>query len=141
MQDFRRLRVWRKANALAIAVKRLTQSFPKTGYGSLRNQMTRSSESIPDNIADGCGTATSPDFAKFLDSSIKSTSELESQLERTHAYGLMDVKRYDWFTTQAQDVRKMTWSLRKKAIGSPPNEVAEEDTTRSRSKKKPRKRG
>ena len=112
MQDFHHLGAWRKANALAIAVKRLTQSFPKTGYGSLRNQMTRSSESIPDNIAEGCGAATNPEFARFLDSSIKSTSELESQLHRTHAYGLIGVKRYGWFTTQVQDIRKMTWSLR-----------------------------
>ena len=104
---------------LAIAVKRLTQGFPKTGYGSLRNQMTRSAESIPDNIAEGCGAATNPEFARFLDSSIKSTSELESQFERTHAYGLMDVRRYDWFTTQVQDVRKMTWSLRKRFSGHP----------------------
>jgi four helix bundle protein len=139
MQDFRRLRVWRKANALAIAVKRLTQSFPKTGYGSLRNQMTRSAESVPDNIAEGCGAATNPEFARFLDSSIKSTSELESQFERTHGYGLMGAKRYGWFTTQVQDVRKMTWSLRKKVLGSPPNEVAEKEATRSRSGKKARK--
>ena len=136
MQDFRRLRVWRKANALAIAVKRLTQSFPKTGYGSLRNQMTRSSESIPDNIAEGCGAATNPEFARFLDSSIKSTSELDSQLERTHAYGLMGVMKYHWFATQVQDVRKMTWSLRKKVLGAPPNVEADEETTRRRSGKK-----
>jgi four helix bundle protein len=109
MQDFRRLGAWRKSNALAIAVKRLTQSFPKRGYGSLRNQMTRSSESIPDNIAEGCGAATNPEFARFLYSAIKSTSELESQLERTRGYGVMGAKRYDWFITEVQDVRKMTW--------------------------------
>jgi four helix bundle protein len=50
-----------------------------------------------------------PEFARFLDSAIKSTSELESQLERTHGYGLMGAKRYDWFITEVQDVRKMTW--------------------------------
>ena len=51
--------------------------------------MIRSAESIPDNIAEGCGAETNIEFGRFLATSIRSTSELESQVERTHGYGLI----------------------------------------------------
>lgn len=43
--------------------------------------MIRAAESITTNIVEGCGAATRREFARFLDISIKSTSELEYQLQ------------------------------------------------------------
>ncbi|MEO7648268.1 MAG: four helix bundle protein [Gemmatimonadaceae bacterium] len=80
MQDYRKLRVHRKAHALMLAVKRATSRFPNRGYASLTNQMTTAAESVGFNIVEGCGAASQKDFARFLDISIKSTMELEYQL-------------------------------------------------------------
>jgi len=82
VQDFHNLRVWHEANALAIAIKRLTRGFPKADYSSLRGQMVCAAESIPDTIAEGCGAATNPEFARYLDMSIKSSSKLEGHRSR-----------------------------------------------------------
>ena len=51
--------------------------------------MVRSAESIADNIAEGCGAATNAEFARYLDMTIKSSSELENQIERAHGYALI----------------------------------------------------
>jgi four helix bundle protein len=119
VQDFHNLRAWKKGHALAIAVHALVARFPRRGYTTLRNQMMRSSESIPDRIAEGCGAATNFEFARFLDMTIKSTSELENQFERAHGYGLLSKKRLTFFTAEVVDIRKMTWSLRNTVLRSP----------------------
>ncbi len=116
MQNFHNLRVWNEANSLAIAVKRLTTRFSKADHGSLRNQMGRSAESIADNIAEGCGAATNAEFARYLDMAIKSSSELESQIERSHGYALIRSHERESLATQVCNVRKMTWGLRIKVL-------------------------
>jgi four helix bundle protein len=119
VQDFNNVRAWKKAHALAIVVHGLVSRFPRRGYSTLRRQMVRSSESIADRIAEGCGAATSLEFARFLDMAIKSTSELENQFKRAHGYGLLNPRRLNLFATDVQDIRKMTWSLRNSVLRSP----------------------
>ena len=93
MQDHRRLRVWQRAHALAIEIRAVTRRFPRSGYGSLQSQMVRAAESVVLNIVEGCGTSSAKEFARFLDVSIKSTSELEAQLELAKDYGVLPVVR------------------------------------------------
>lgn len=122
MQDFRKIRAWSEATDLAVAIRRITVRFPKAEYGALRNQMVRSAESIADNIAEGAGAATNAEFARYLDMSIKSSSELESQIERCRRYGLIRGADHGDLVTMVGDVRKMTWSLRQKVLGIPPKQ-------------------
>ncbi|MEO6527056.1 MAG: four helix bundle protein [Gemmatimonadaceae bacterium] len=119
MQDFHKLRAWSEASNLAIKIRRLTSRFPKSDYGTLRNQMIRAAESIADNIAEGCGAATAAEFARYLDMAIKSSSELESQIDRCRDYGLTRDREHQDLAIQVCDVRKMTWGLRKKVLASP----------------------
>ncbi len=121
MQDFHNLRAWNEANSLAISIKRLTSGFPKADYGSLRSQMVRAAELIADNIAEGCGAATNAEFARYLDMAIKSSSELENQIERTHGYGLTRDRDRQRLAGHVCDVRKMTWGLHKKVLAAPQN--------------------
>ena len=94
MQDFRRLIVWQEAHAHALAVRKATDRFPKSGYSALKLQLTRSVESIPYNIVEGAGSSSQKDFARFIDISIKSACEAEYQLQLAHDYGL--IKDADW---------------------------------------------
>jgi hypothetical protein len=55
MKDFRQLKVWEKAHQLALAVYKVTKSFPKEELYGLTSQIRRASMSIPTNIAEGCG--------------------------------------------------------------------------------------
>jgi four helix bundle protein len=94
MQDYHGIRAWKKAHALAINIHRLTRTFPRTGYASLKDQIMRSAESIALTIVEGAGAATAKEFARFLDMSIKSSSELEAQLDIGKGYGI--VSHRDW---------------------------------------------
>jgi len=51
--------------------------------------MTGAAESVPFNIVEGCGGHSQKDFARFLDNSIKSSSELEYQLFLAKDYGVL----------------------------------------------------
>lgn len=118
MQDHRRLRVWRKAHALAIEVRRATRLFPRTGYGSLQSQMVRAAESVVFNIVEGCGGRSQKDFARFIDVSIKSTSELECQFELAKDYGALTHRHWQALTKEAVDVRRMLCGLRAKVVAA-----------------------
>lgn len=118
MQDYRRLRVWRKAHALALIVRRATHRFPRTGYASLKSQVTRAAESVPFNIVEGCGSHSQKEFARFLEISIKSTSELEYQLLLAKDYGVLVPDKWQTLTEETVDTRRMLCGLRAKVIES-----------------------
>jgi four helix bundle protein len=118
MQNYHRLLVWKKAHALAIDVRRATRRFPRTGYGSLQSQMIRAAESVVFNIVEGCGARNPKEFARFLDISIKSTSELECQLELARDYGVLDHRDWQTLTTEAVDVRRMLCGLRARVLAA-----------------------
>jgi hypothetical protein len=66
VSDFRKLKVWRKAFALALTTHRLAQGVRGAAYLSLRSQLIRAAMSIPANIAEGREQKTERGFATFL---------------------------------------------------------------------------
>jgi len=118
MQDHRKLRVWQHAHDLAIAIRRVSRTFPRTGYASLYSQITRAAESVVFNIAEGCGTTSQREFARFIDISIKSTLELEAQLELARDYGALSGSAWTAMSTLVIDVRRMLCGLRSKVLSS-----------------------
>lgn len=123
VQDHRRLRVWRKAIALAVNVRRATTRYPPRGYGELKAQTVSSAESVVNTIVEGCGASSQRDFARFLEMSIRSNKELEGELELASFYEILP--RKDWLALGGQtvDVRRMLIGLRKKVLqsNSPPD--------------------
>jgi four helix bundle protein len=80
MRDFKELEVWSEFHAIALAVYRLTRSFPREELYGLTSQMRRAASSVPTNIAEGCGRDSSTELARFLQIAMGSASELEYQL-------------------------------------------------------------
>jgi four helix bundle protein len=133
MQDYRRLRVWRKAHALALDVRRTTHRFPRTGYARLKSQVTGAAESVPFNIVEGCGSHSQKDFARFLDMSIKSSSELEYQLLLARDYGVLASDKWRLLTGETIDTRRMLCGLRAKVIESDRSRSIDHGKTDNRS--------
>ena len=119
MQDHRKLHVWARAHALAIAARRATREFPPSGYASLQSQIVRAAESVLFNIIEGCGGRTPKDFAKFLDTSIKSTMELEGELELAKDYGALGHREWGTLSQEVVEVRRMLCGLRTKVLAGP----------------------
>lgn len=80
--------------------------------------MTRAVESIPMNIVEGCRSRKQKDLARFLDISIKSTSELEYQLRLATDYGVLEESEWQALTSETIDVRRMLCGLRAKVLAS-----------------------
>lgn len=116
MRDFRGLAVWRKAHALMLNVRRATRDFHRAGSRQLQSQIIRSSESIPNNVVEGCFAATQKEFARYLDISIKSSGETEYQLQQARDLGLLGVRDWRAMSAQTVEVRKMLIGLRKKIL-------------------------
>lgn len=116
MQSFRRLHVWERAHQFALDVRKATRSFPKTGYGELKAQLIRAAESISTNIVEGAGAATRKEFARYLDIAIKSTLEVESQLQLALDYGILPSDKWKILSDELVQIRRMLYGLRKAVL-------------------------
>lgn len=116
MQDFRRLLVWGRAHELVLGVRRGIRKFPRSERGSLKSQMTNAAESIAFNIVEGCGSSSSKEFARFLDISIKSASELEYQLQLATDCGLLQRRVSRSLSAETVEIRRMLCGLRRKVL-------------------------
>ena len=116
MQDYRKLKVWDRANGLASKVRDLTSTFPKKGYSSMKRQIHSAVESIPFNIAEGCGTDSSREFGRYLDIAVKSACELDAQLHLAVRYGIADKRVTSKLADEVEQIRRMLRALRKKVL-------------------------
>ena len=119
MQDYRKLNVWQRANDLAPRVRALTSKFPRTGYSSLKDQMHSAVESIPFNIAEGCGTDSPKEFGRYLDIAVKSACELDAELLLTITYGIAEQKVAAELADETEQIRRMLRALRKRVLTAP----------------------
>ncbi len=111
MSDFKKLKVWRKAHALALNVHSVAAGIRGRLYGSLRGQLVRAADSIPTNIVEGRGKKSDPDFARFLGYSVDSTAELEYHLLLARDMGAIKQATFLSLLSQTIEVRKMLFGL------------------------------
>jgi four helix bundle protein len=118
MQDYRKLTVWQKAHVVALGIHRVTEAIPRRGNSELINQIRRAALSIPANIAEGCARATDLEFAKFLQTAVGSSSELEYHLHFAADADLL--RKEDFAARQAEivEVRRMLIGLIKRLLGA-----------------------
>ena len=109
VQDFRHIKAWQRAHALAIAIHKLSRRFTGGGYARLRAQLTGAADSIGDNIVEGCGASTRKDFARFLDNSIKSANETEGHLLKARDLELISLPEWERYSAETVEVRKMVY--------------------------------
>ena len=80
MRNFREYDVWIDAMTLVNLIYDIVGDFPKDERFALISQITRSAVSIPSNIAEGASRNSEKDFGRFLEMSLGSAYELETQL-------------------------------------------------------------
>ena len=78
--NFRKLKIWQEAMDLIDENYFLTATLPDYEKFGLRSQMNRCSVSIASNISEGTSKRTDRHFIKFLDDSLGSAFEWETQL-------------------------------------------------------------
>ena len=131
MAHFKKLEIWQKAHALAIATHRATGRIRGTTHVSLRNQLVRAAMSVPTNIVEGRAQKCEADFCRFLGYAAASLDEVEYHLIVAHDLEAMSDSDFRSLTEQLKVLRKQTHALIKKLKqsadsqnGRPPNAEA-----------------
>ena len=117
MQDFKHIKAWQRAHALAIALHKVARPFTRAGHAHLKAQLTNAADSIRDCIAEGCGAATKKELARFLDMSIKSANETEGHLLTARDLKLLSQGEWEKYSAEAIEIRKMTYRLSQEGSG------------------------
>lgn len=81
IKTFRDLKIWQQSMELVTEIYRATSSFPEEEKYGLTSQLRRSSVSIPSNISEGFGRNSQGDFKRFVNISMGSLFELQTQIE------------------------------------------------------------
>jgi four helix bundle protein len=76
-QSFESLDVWQRTCRLTVKV---FQTFGDCKNYAMRDQIFRSSLSVPSNIAEGSERGTGKEYARFIDIAKGSSAELRTQL-------------------------------------------------------------
>lgn len=119
MSDYKRLRVWRKAHAMALNAHRAATRIRGAQYATFRSQIIRAAMSVPANIVEGREQKTEAAFGRFLHIALASTSELEYHLLAARDIQAISRSEYDSLSSQVIEVRMMLHGLLRRLKASP----------------------
>jgi four helix bundle protein len=110
--------VWQKAIKLVLLIYNITRRLPKEELYGLSSQMRRAAVSIPSNMAEGYGRRSSGEYKRFLNISMGSLFELETQLLLTRELGFIEEDSYAEASDVIEEVERMLRSLIEKLPGT-----------------------
>ena len=113
MKNFKNIKVWQRGIELVVDVYKKTNNFPNEELYGLTSQIKRSAISIPSNIAEGSGRGSKKDFNRFLDISLGSSFELETQLILAKKLEFINDDDFATINQQLDQEQKMIIGLQK----------------------------
>lgn len=116
MHDFRQLVVWQRSYRLSIQLVDAAGRFTGPARYALGDQITRSSISVPSNIAEGAGRGSERDFRRFLGIALGSAYELETQIRIARDIGLFDKACAFDHLSELNEIQRMLHGLRNRPI-------------------------
>lgn len=90
--NFKNPEIWKRSRALVKVIYEETNNFPSEEKFGLTLQVRRATVSVASNIAEGCGRGTDKQLAQFLNISIGSLCELETQIYLANDLEFIDNK-------------------------------------------------
>lgn len=110
-RNFREYKVWQDAVELATLVYQVTTKLPWFEKKGLCDQLQRAVVSISSNIAEGSGRSTDADFAHFLDQSLGSANEVETQLLISKNLNYISEEHYKELIIKLTEIQKQLSGL------------------------------
>ena len=111
MRDFRNYKVWHLSLDFVEEIYRITDSFPPEERYGLSSQMRRAAVSIVSNIAAGASRSSEIDFARFIEMSVGSTFEIETQIIVAVRLSYIEQKVADMLIDSLKNIQKILNSL------------------------------
>ena len=110
-RNFREYKVWQDAVAFATLVYEVTSKLPWFEKKGLCDQLQRAVVSISSNIAEGAGRPTDADFTHFLDLSLGSANEVETQLLISRNLKYITEEQYNLLMLNLTGIQKQLTGL------------------------------
>ncbi len=112
--DFKKLKIWQEGLALVIETYKLTKDFPNEEKYGLSSQLNRCSVSIPSNIAEGTSKSSEKHFKTFLETSLGSAFEWETQIMIAFKVGYIDKEKFEELENNINKLQNMIYTFKNK---------------------------
>ena len=113
MHNYKKLNVWISSISLVKNIYNLTRKFPKEEMFVLTQQLRRAAISIPSNIAEGAGRNSNAQFKNFLQISIGSCFEVETQIIISKELEYISEEELETISKELDSIMKMNHNLQK----------------------------
>lgn len=111
--NFEKLEIWQRASRLSADIYKYTL---KLKDFSFRDQLTRSSLSVPSNIAEGMTRSSDKEKVRYLDISRASLSEARTQIYIGIDIGYIESNIGDSWVAETKELQAMINGLRVKIL-------------------------
>jgi len=107
------LDAWKLSMALVSDIYMLTRDFLKEEIYGLTSQIRRAAVSIPSNIAEGAARGSNKDFAHFLNISLGSLAEVETQIILSDELGFISSTQKSETIEKLNNIRRLIIGLKR----------------------------
>lgn len=111
--NFKKLNIWKLAIELANDTYILTDCFPKNEEFGLKSQLRRCSVSVASNIAEGSSRSSNKDFNRFLEISLGSLYELQTQIIISSNRSYFDLSKLENIENKITELQRMISGFQK----------------------------
>lgn len=111
MRDFNDLLVFQRAHHVTVRLHAISAAISTRKYPGLASQLRRSAQSVPANIAEGCGHSSRREFARFLQLALASNVETNYHIKFAVDIKAIAVDEHAEINAANNEVRRMLASL------------------------------
>ena len=105
--NFRNMKIWQDGVEFVLTNYTITRMFPDFEKFNLISQMNRCALSIPSNIAEGSAKSTDKHFKTYLETSLGSANEWETQFTVAFKLNYVDNELYYKTLETIQKIQRM----------------------------------
>ncbi len=113
MHNFRNLEIWKRSVLLVTDIYKVTNTFPNHERFGLMSQMQRAVVSCSTNIAEGSAKSSNKDFARFLEISLGSLIEVETELIVAKNLEYLENILFEELQNKIIELQKMIYKFKK----------------------------
>lgn len=114
MKNFKELKTWQKGLGITVDSFKLVNTFPKEDKYGISSQITRAAVSISSNIAEGSSRSSEKEYNRFIEISLGSSFETETQLLIAEALNYGDQELRKKLLSDIDEEQKMLMSFMKR---------------------------
>lgn len=112
MQNYKKLVVWQKADALALEIYKITEKFPRSELFGITSQLRRAALSVPLNIVEGYSRKSKIELSRFIDIALGSLAETEYLLDFSERIDYVASDKISHIYSLIVEVSKLLWKFK-----------------------------